>query len=155
MSRKILPGEIVSAASGATAQPQDRWLRAIGYGLLAELATVVAIVVTVTVYRWRVAPTGAEYTAFGERAGAIIGPLGGAVFTFLFAHLLMRKISSRFVAHGVIVAIGAVALSVAGSLAGHGGIPAGYVLASALKFGAGALAGVVYSRSAARKRNVA
>lgn len=137
-----------------TVPPRDRWSRAFGTGLIAEIATIIMIVLTVMIYKWRVAPTAAEYTAFGQRAGAIIGPLGGAVFTFLFAYLLMRKITSRFVAHGVVVAIGAVALSIAGSLAGHGGIPAGYVLASALKLVAGSLAGVVYSRTAAGNRNV-
>ena len=129
-----------------TSADSDRWVRAFSYGLLAEIATVIVIILTVTIYRWGAAPTGAEYTAFGERAGAIVGPVGGALFTFLFAWLLMRRLSGRYISHGVVVAIGAIALSIAGSLAGHGGIPAGYVLASVLKLVAGSLAGYLWER---------
>ena len=129
-----------------TSADSDRWLRAFSYGLLAEIATVIVIILTVTIYRWGAAPTGPEYTAFAERAGAIVGPVGGALFTVLFAWLLMRRLSGRFISHGIVVAIGAIALSIAGSLAGHGGIPAGYVLASVLKLVAGSLAGYLWER---------
>jgi hypothetical protein len=58
----------------------------------------------------------------------------------------MRRISSQQVAHGIVVALAAVALSVGGSIAGHQGVPAAYLLASALKIAAGALAGFMATR---------
>jgi len=135
---------------------KDRWLRAVGYGVLAEIVTIVTIVVVVLVYKYVFARglPEADYTSFGERTGAIIGIVGGTLYTFLFARRLMPRISSRFVAHGIVVALAAVALSVAGSIAGHQGVPAGYVLASALKIIAGALAGFLYGRSEVRNRTV-
>ena len=127
---------------------RHHWPRAVGYGLLAEIATIVTIIAVVMIYRYLIAKglPDATYAAFGERAGAIVGIVGGTLYTFLFAQLLMRRLVSDFVAHGIVVALGAIALSVAGSLAGHRGLPAAYLLASALKMGAGALAGFLRAR---------
>ena len=135
---------------------RDRWLRAVVYGLLAEIATILTIVAVVLAYKYifaRGLPV-AGYTAFGEHIGATLGPVGGTLYTFLLAQRLMPRISSRFVAHGIVVALAAIALSVGGSIAGHQGVPAGYMLASALKIIAGALAGFLYERSVARNRTV-
>jgi hypothetical protein len=126
----------------------DRWLRAIAYGLLAEIATILTIIAVVMIYRYMLARghTDLEYAAFGEQVGAIIGVVGGTIYTFLFARLLMRRLSSHHVAHGIVLALAAVALSVGGSIAGHQGVPAAYLLASALKLAAGALAGFMATR---------
>src|SRR2546423_338567 len=122
---------------------QDRWLRAVGYGVLAEIATILTIVAVVLLYRYVFARSlsDADYIAFAERVGAILGVVGGTVYVFLFAYRLMRRLSSRFFAHGIVVAVAAIVLSIGGSLAGHQGIPPAYALASALKLAAGALAG--------------
>ena len=135
---------------------KGRWLRAVGYGLLAEIATIITIVLVVVLYQYVFARglTKADYTAFGQRVGAIIGPIGGTLYVFIFARRLMPRVSSGFVAHGIIVALAAIALSVGGSIAGHQGLPAGYGLASALKIIAGALAAFLYERSVARNRTV-
>ena len=127
----------------------DRWLRAIGYGLLAEISTIVSIIAIVVIHRHVVARglTEADYTAFSERVGAIVGILGGTLYTFFFARLLMRQLSTRFVAHGIVVALAAVAFSVGGSIAGHQGVPSAYFVASALKISAGALAGFLAARA--------
>ena len=126
----------------------EQWLRAIGYGLLAEISTIATIVVIVSFYRYGVEKglSDAEYEAFGRRVGAIVGVVGGAIYTFFFAHRLMRRLSSKYVAHGIVVAVAAIALSVGGSIAGHQGVPAAYILASALKLGAGTLAGSAFLR---------
>jgi hypothetical protein len=133
---------------------RDRWLRAIGYGLLAEISTIITIVVVVMLHKFVFARglSEADYTAFGERVGALVGPVGGTLYTFIFARLLMPRLTSRFLAHGIVVALAAIALSIAGSIAGHQGVPAGYLLASALKLIAGALAGFLYARSASESR---
>ena len=121
----------------------DKWLRAIGYGLLAEVATILTIIAVVMIYRYMLARghTDLEYATFAEQVGAIVGVVGGTIYTFLFARLLMRNVSSHQVAHGIVLALAAVALSVGGSIAGHQGVPAAYLLASALKIAAGGLAG--------------
>jgi hypothetical protein len=126
----------------------DHWLRAIGYGLLAEISTIITIVVVVTLYRYVFVRglTVAEYDTFGERVGALVGIVGGTLYTFLFAQRLMRHVSARFVAHVIVVALAAIALSVGGSIAGHHGVPSGYMLASALKLVVGALAGFLATR---------
>ena len=131
----------------------NRWLRAVGYGILAELSTIVTIVVVVVVYKVAIARdlTEAQYAAFGERVGAILGVVAGTVFTFVLAALLMHRLTERYVAHGLVVALTAVAFSVTGSIAGHHGVPGAYLLASALKIAAGALAGFLVTRRSLAK----
>jgi hypothetical protein len=135
---------------------EDRWLRAVGYGFVAEFATVLTIILIVQAYARLFAHrlTDADYAALGQRVGTLVGTVGGTLYTYLFARLLMRRVSSRFIAHGVVVALTAIAFSIAGSIAGHQGVPTGYVLASALKLAAGALAGFLYSRTVSLNRNV-
>jgi hypothetical protein len=126
----------------------DRWLRAVGYGLLAEISTIVTIIAITMLYRYVFARglTAPSYAAFNERTGAIVGIVGGTLYTFLFARRLMRRISVRFIAHGIVVAVAAIALSVLGSIAGHQSIPPAYIVASALKLAAGALAGFLAAK---------
>ena len=135
---------------------RGRWLRAIGYGLLAAIATILTIVVIVLAHKYVFGRglSEADYTVFGEHVGATVGPVGGTIFTFLFAQRLMPRIASGFVAHGIVVALAAIALSVGGSIAGHHGLPAGYTVASSLKIIGGALAGYLYDRSLRRNRTV-
>ena len=126
----------------------DHWLRAVGCGLLAEISTVVTIIAITMLHRYVIAPglTGPSYAAFNERTGAIVGMVGGTLYTFFFARRLMRGISARFIAHAIVVAIAAIALSVLGSIAGHQGVPSAYILASALKLAAGAVAGFLAAK---------
>ena len=120
-----------------------------GYGLLAEVCTIVTIIAIVMLYRYVFAKglSDTDYAAFGDRTGMIVGIVGGTIYTFLFARLVTGRLANRQVAHGIVVAVAAIALSVGGSLAGHRGLPSGYALASFLKLGAGALAGFLGARS--------
>ena len=142
--------------SPESAAPRHRWLRGFAYGLLAEVATIITIILVVMAYKYVFARglSEAEYTAFGRTAGGYVGGFGGAIYTYIFARRLMPRISSRFSEHGMVVALGAIALSIAGSIAGHQGVPPGYILASLLKIVAGARAGFVYNRSLALNRMV-
>jgi ABC-type multidrug transport system permease subunit len=111
--------------------------------VLAEIGTIITIIIVVTVYKFGVArglPAEA-YDAFGERAGGVIGIVGGTLYTYAFARLLMRRLSANFIAHGIVVAVVAITVSVLGSIAGHQGVPLGYVFASILKLLAGWFAG--------------
>src|SRR5215210_241666 len=138
----------MDASPATDSRGSNRWLRAVGYGLLAEVSTVITIIIAVTVNKFafaRGAPPE-DYARVAEHIGAIVGPVGGALFTLMFAHLLMRRISARFVAHGLLVALAAIALSIGGSIAGHHAVPAAYIPASVLKLVAGAFAGFLATR---------
>jgi len=95
-----------------------------------------------------------DYAAFGMLTGKTVGIVGGALFTVLLARRLMPRLTHHFIEHGLVLAVTAIAFSVGGSLAGHHGLPDGYLLASVLKLTAGALPGFLYSRSTSRNRNV-
>ena len=127
----------------STTTNRNRWLAAIGYGFLAEVCTIISIILVVTVYRYGIARglTDDAYNAFGQKAGSAIGMIGGTLFVYLFARMLMRRLTTNFVAHGIVVAVTAIAVSVLGSIAGHQGVPSGYILASILKLIAGRFAG--------------
>jgi hypothetical protein len=127
---------------------RDRWLRAVGYGFLAEFVTVLTIIAFVKAYRYMFVrgQSDAFYATFDAHAGATIGIIGGTLYTFLFARLLMRRLSSRFVVHGLVLALTAIVFSISGSIAGHQGVPNGYVIASILKLAGGALAGFLAAR---------
>jgi hypothetical protein len=139
----------VTETPDRTAARSHRWLRAFAYGLLAEAATIVTIIIVVVGYKTAVAPglSDEQYASFGERAGGVLGLTVGTIYTFLFARSLMPRLSGRFVEHGLVVAVAAVAFSVTGSIVGHHGVPNAYIIASALKLAAGALAGFLFARS--------
>jgi hypothetical protein len=127
----------------ANTKSRNRWLAALGYGLLAEVCTVITIILITVAYRFAIARGQAQavYDAFGVKTGAVVGIVGGTLFVYLFARTLMRRLSASFIAHGLVLAATAIVLSVGGSIAGHHGVPSGYVLASILKLVAGWFAG--------------
>lgn len=128
---------------------RDRWLLAAGYGLLAELATIATIIAVVMLIKYASFQNlpEAEYASLGQNVGKYIGVYGGAIYTYIFARRLMPKIPSRFSEHGIVVALAATTLSIAGSIAGHQSIPSEYIFATLLKIIAGARAGFVHLRS--------
>jgi len=136
--------------------PRARWPLAVGYGLLAEFATIITIVAVVMAHKYVFARglSELEYASFGQRAGGWIGVWGAAIYTYIFARRLMPRVSSRFSEHGIVVALAATGLSIAGSIAGHQAVPYAYILAALLKIVAGARAGFVYNRSLALNRMV-
>lgn len=128
---------------------KDRWLLAIGYGVLAEVATVATIVIMVTLLRFAVSRAWPGVPADDRTVPGVvplIGVWGGALYTLIFARRLMSRISSHFVAHGIVVALAATALAILGSIAGHKTVPSAYLAASVLKIIAGAAAGFFYQR---------
>ena len=147
--RGTVPGEITLTSPESPAR-SDRWLRAVGYGFLAEFVTVLTVIVIVKSYLHFFAPDPSDpgYAAIGMRLGGMVGIVGGTLYTYLFARLMMGLLTSRFVAHGVVLALTAIAFSMSGSLIGHHGLPAWYVVASVLKLAAGALAGYLAAKRA-------
>ena len=122
---------------------RNRWLAALGYGLLAEVCTIVTIILISLVYKFGIARglSDAGYEAFNQKMGGAVGIVGGTLFTYLFARMITRRVNANFVAHGLLVAATAIVVSLSGSIAGHHGVPSGYILASILKLVAGWFAG--------------
>lgn len=122
---------------------QSRWIRAFLFGVLAEVATIASIIITVLIYKQLVARglTDVEYGKFGVRAGGIVGLSMGTVYVFLLAWPIVRSVSKHRMTHGAVVALGAIMLQTLGSLAGHHGLPMGYAYSVALKLFGGVAAG--------------
>lgn len=135
--------------SPAIPAKRDRWLLAIGYGLLAEIATIITIVAVMMAIKYLIlrGMSEAEYAAIGTDVGGYIGFFGGAIYTYVFARRLMPRISAHFSEHGIVVALAATTLSIVGSIVGHQAVPAAYIAASIFKIIAGARAGFVELRS--------
>ena len=130
---------------------RNRWLAALGYGLLAEVCTIVTIILISLVYKFGIARglTDAAYEAFNQKLGGIVGIVGGTLFVYFFARAITRRVTTSFVAHGLLVAVTATVVSITGSIAGHQGVPSGYILASILKIVAGWFAGFQGGKPAA------
>jgi hypothetical protein len=120
----------------------------VGYGFLAEFMTVLTVIAIAQSYAhfFTGGPSDPDYAAIGTRVGGIVGIVGGALYVYLFARLMMGLLTSRFIAHGLVVALTAIAFSIGGSIAGHHGVPLLYVLASILKLAAGTLAGFLAAK---------
>lgn len=125
-----------------------RWFRIVGFGFLAEIATIAVIIATITVYTMVIAPGGSESAieAFGQRVGAIIGPIGGTIFTFLGALLATRPLPGRFRLHGLLLGVVTALLTVPGLLSATPSMRLLYVASMLLKLGAGYAAGVLSER---------
>lgn len=86
---------------------------------------------------------------FNARAASITGPLFGVIFTYLMARWVVRKAKGRYMAHAMLVALGAVVahiLIAMGAPGGYGLVPA---IADLLKLVAGATAAFVTERQRA------
>jgi hypothetical protein len=123
------------------------WVRALLTGALAEVCTIITVLAVI--FGHRVMSGGQsdqELQDFGLRAAALVGPLFGAIYTFLLALWVERKVEGRFLAHGLLVAAGAIALHLLGAFRAPGGFRALYVYADLLKLVAGAAAAFVAGR---------
>jgi putative membrane protein (TIGR04086 family) len=106
------------------------WGRIIAAGLLAEIALILAIV-----------PLGLR---LGDAFLRYTAPPGSFVTCFLAALWASRKITSRFVLHGIL--IGVVAMIVYLALTRFKPEPLAYVIAHVLKLAGGATGGYVAER---------
>ena|SRR5437868_458623 len=128
-------------------RPRLRVALSIAAGMLAEVLTIV--VVGVVILQHRLLARGQSDQAlrdFAVRAATIIGPLGGAIFTFLMAYWVVRKARGRFMEHALLVAAGAIALHTLSTIGAPGGYRAIYLFADLLKVVAGGAAGWVAGR---------
>ncbi len=129
------------------ARTDSRWIRAVLYGLLAEISTAVVVILVTTVHS--VVAGGAMIdtsSRFAHIWGAAIGIVGGAFFVYAYARRLGSSLSARFIAHGLVVAIAAAALHLISTLGSGDKLDALHYAAAGLKLIAGAVGGRVASR---------
>jgi hypothetical protein len=123
--------------------------RAIGYGLLAEVLTVVIIVIVLQVHaRFIAAGDAGRIADFARRAPAVLGPGVGVIMTFIAAWLAARPLPDRRRAHGVYVGVVTALLTVPGLFAGVPEYRPIYIAAMLGKLIAGYAAGALSERRA-------
>jgi hypothetical protein len=123
-----------------------RWGRALLAGVGAELMTILLIVLAVTVYRIGGGHTEDDIARFGSRAGLLIGPAGGAIFTFVMALWIASRAAGKFLAYGLLVAVGAIAFHLLGVTHAPGGFQPIYLIADLFKLLGGLLGGALVAR---------
>jgi len=124
-----------------------RVVLAIAAGLLAEIFTIA--VVAIVFFGHRLiggAETPEQTQAFMMRAGSIVGPLFGVIFTFVMALWVVRKAKGRYMAHGLLVGVAAAAIHVITTIGAPGGYGMIHAIADILKLCAGAAAAMVATR---------
>ena len=126
--------------------PRLRFLRAILGGFLAEVLTIVTVLVVVYGRQLAAALPPQELQSFMQRAGAIVGPTFGVVYTFVMALWVLRRVEGRYVAHALIVAASAVVFHTLGTLGAPGGYQPTYAVADVCKLAAGVAAGLIAGR---------
>ncbi|HEX4468482.1 MAG TPA: hypothetical protein VH080_03065 [Gemmatimonadaceae bacterium] len=137
----------------AEAQSQPTRLRvvlAIAAGFLAEVFTAAVVGAVIGVHHLMARGQSPEAQhEFNFRAAYVTGPLFGVIFTYVMASWVVRRAKGRYMAHAMLVAVGAVVahiLTAMGAPGGYGLIPA---VADVLKLVAGATAAFVVERQRA------
>jgi len=119
-------------------------------GCLAELATVVVIVLTITIHQRLTGAGPAENEAFAASVGGRIGPACGTVFVFFFAIWAASTTGVSPLWAGALSGAVAGALTVPALLSAPGPARLVYGLSILLKILAGLAAGAVVERRRAR-----
>jgi hypothetical protein len=139
--------------NGASPQEQPARLRvvlSIAAGFLAEVFTAGVVGGVIVGHRLLSPGQAADLQRdFNTRAAYLTGPLFGVIFTYLMARWVVRKAKGRYMAHAMLVALGAVVahiLTAMGAPGGYGLVPA---IADLLKLVAGATAAFVIERQRA------
>lgn len=133
----------------ALTRTETRWARAVLFGLLAEITTIVVIIAIVTAHSVATGGPMIDTTSrFATIWGAAIGIVGGALFVYLYARWIGSLVLQRHIAHGLVVAAVAVLLHIAGSLRTPENMRGLQIAADALKLVAGAIGGWVAARFA-------
>jgi hypothetical protein len=127
-----------------------RLARIIGFGLLAEVATAVLIVVVLQVHARLIASGDEQAVAnFARRAPAILGPGLGILFTYMAALRAARPHADQARLYGFLVGVVTGILTIPGIFAGAPEMRPIYAGAIVLKLAAGWAAGaqVEWTRS--------
>ena len=135
----------------ATPAPNEpvrlRVVLSIAAGLLAEVFTIAAVLAVILIHRVIARGESPEATReFMARAPAIVGPACGVIFTFLMSLWVVRRAKGRYMAHALLVAVGAVVVHVLTSLPSPGGYHMVHLVADLLKVVAALAAALLVER---------
>ncbi len=120
-----------------------RWLRIVSAAVIAEIIPIVLLVALVAIFGPSDAGAAEEYAS---RLGSWVGPIGGALATFLLAIWVARPLVAGPVLHGVLLGV-LVALLDAGLLiAGATSFQWLFVISGAGRIVAGTLGGYLAHR---------
>jgi hypothetical protein len=122
---------------------QLRWSRLVVGALVAEFVPVALLVVLVAVLG---PDDAAAATAYAESLGRWVGPIGGAVMTFLAAVWVARPMRSLELRHGVVLGILAALLDVTVLVASGAPFEGLFLISNAGRIIAGTLGGLLASR---------
>ena len=132
----------------STSKPRIRFGRVVAYGVIAELATALIIVITLTVHS-RIIAAGQPQSViddFARQAPAVLGPLGGILFTLVAALLATRPLTDRIREHGAWVGVVTAAITLPMLIASTPADRPLYLAAIALKLVAGVMGGALSER---------
>ena len=137
-----------AATSVVHAKARIRWGRILTGGILSEVGVVVVLLAIIATYSYVIAPglSNADYERFGELAGYYVAPAAGAVITFLVVLWVARPLTSGFIAHGLLVGLVSVLLTIAFFFMAKPEHRAMYLIAFALRLAAGYAGGRVAQR---------
>ena len=131
-------------------RPRLRVVLAIAAGFLAEVFTAAVVGIVIGVHRLVARGQSPEAVRdFNFRAAYITGPLFGVIFTYLMARWVVRRAKGRYLAHGLLVAIGAVVVHALTTIGAPGGYGIIHGVADLLKLVAGVTAAYVGERQRA------
>lgn len=84
-----------------------RWGRIVAAAIMAEAGVFAVLLAAITAYTRFFAPGLSEeaYYALGEEIGYYVAPTAGAIMTILSMLWVARKLSGRFILHGVLVGV--------------------------------------------------
>jgi hypothetical protein len=115
--------------------------------IAAEGLTVASLVAVVIVYELVAAAQAGvpleepAIQAWAEQAGRVVGPLGGAIWTFLVSVLVARRTRARPVAHGLAIGALLTAFDVAILVGMQAPFEILFVVSDAMRIAAGAAGG--------------
>jgi len=132
----------------STAKPPLRIGRVIVFGILAEVATALAIFITLIVHS-RIIAAGQPQSViddFARQAPAVIGPLGSILLTLIAAILASRPLTDRIRGHGAWVGVVTAVITVPMLIASTPADRPLYLAGIALKLVAGVMGGALSER---------
>lgn len=124
-----------------------RWGRIVIGAVMSEVGVIAALFAAIAVYTWlNPSMSDVQSSTLGEEIGYYVAPGAGAVTTFLAALWVTRGVSSSIFAHGALVGILSVLLTVGFIASARPDHRVMYLIAFALRLVAGCLAGVIAER---------
>jgi hypothetical protein len=126
-----------------------RYGRVLIAAVISEAGVIAVLSGAIGVY-WLASPgmTSAELEGLGERIGYYVAPAAGFVTTFLAVLWAARRLTGGFVAHGVLIGVASVLLTVGFLFGARPEHRLMYIIAFLLRLAAGYIGGTVAQRMA-------